>query len=130
MNKYTFLGNNVSFNGLQTLGNGEVSIGNNFHSGPGCLLITRIHNYDHGEAIPYDSTYIRKRIIIEDNVWIGARVIILGGVRIGEGAIVQAGSVVVHDIPKCAIVGGNPAKVFKYRNKEHYYELKKAGRFH
>jgi len=54
----------------------------------------------------------------------------LGGVRIGEGAIVQAGSVVVHDIPKCAIVGGNPAKVFKYRNKVHYYELKKAGRFH
>lgn len=36
-----------------------------------------------------------------------------GGVTIGEGAIIQAGSVVVSDIPKYAIAGGSPAKVFK-----------------
>ena len=57
-------------------------------------------------------------------MWIGSRVIILGGVHIGEGAIIQAGSVVVTDVPPCAIVGGNPATVFKWRNKEHYYKLK------
>ena len=41
-----------------------------------------------------------------------------------------AGSVVVGEIPKYGIAGGHPAKVFKYRNAEHYEKLKKEGRFH
>ena len=94
-------------------------------------MITSYHKYDGGNAIPYDSKeYIDKDIIIENNVWLGDRVIILGGVKIGEGAIIQAGSVVVKDIPKYAIAGGHPAKVFKYRNIEHYEKLKKEGKFH
>ena len=117
------LGDNVHFNGMQIVGRGKVIIGNNFHSGPGCMMICQIHNYDEGEALPYDATYIPKDIIIEDNVWLGARVIILGGVNIGEGAIIQAGSCVVGDIPKCAIAGGHPATVFKRRNIEHYERL-------
>lgn len=48
----------------------------------------------------------------------------------GEGAIIQAGAVVVKDIPPYAIAGGNPAKVFKYRDKEHYETLKAQGKFH
>lgn len=109
--------------------NGIMINGDNFHSGRECLMITQIHNYDTGNAIPYDDTYILKDIIIEDNVWFGDRVIVLGGVRIEEGAIIQAGSVVVNDIPKYAIVGGSPAKVFKYRDIEHYEKLKKEGKF-
>jgi acetyltransferase-like isoleucine patch superfamily enzyme len=49
---------------------------------------------------------------------------------IEEGAIIQAGSVVVNDIPYCAIAGGSPAKVFKYRNIDHYELLKSQGKFH
>ena len=126
----TMLGNNVNFNGMEIQGAGKVVIGNNFHSGPDCLMITQVHNYDHGTEIPYDSTNIVKDITIEDNVWLGARVIILGGVTIGEGAIIQAGSVVVSDIPKYGIAGGAPAKVFKYRDIEHYEKLKSEGKFH
>jgi acetyltransferase-like isoleucine patch superfamily enzyme len=48
----------------------------------------------------------------------------------GDIIIIQAGSVVVKDIPKYAIAGGHPAKVFKYRNIEHYEKLKKEGEFH
>ncbi len=106
-----------------------MTIGDNFHSGRECLMITQIHNYDTGNAIPYDDSYILKDIIIKDNVWLGDRVIILGGVMIEEGAIIQAGSVVVSDIPKCAIAGGHPAKVFKYRDIEHYEKLKSEGKF-
>ena len=130
VNKKTTLGENVNFNGLKILGGGEVRIGNNFHSGEECLLITQIHNYDTGNAIPYDNTYIYKDIKIEDNVWLGGRVIVLGGVSIGEGAIIQAGSVVVSDVPKYAIAGGHPAKVFKYRDIEHYKKLKSEKKFH
>ena len=86
---------------------------------------------DEGEHIPYSpDDYIYKDIEIGDLVWCGLRVTILPGTKIGEGAIIQAGAVVRSEIPACAIVGGNPAKVFKYRNKEHFYKLKQEARFH
>ncbi len=54
-----------------------------------------------------------KEIIIEDDVWIGFNATILKGVVIGEGAIVSACSVVTKDVPRYAIVVGNPARVIK-----------------
>jgi acetyltransferase-like isoleucine patch superfamily enzyme len=126
----TYLGNNVNFNGLRIAGAGKVTIGDNFHSGRDCLLITQNHNYDQGEAIPYDRSVFCLDITIGNNVWIGDRVIILGGVVIEDGAIVQAGSCVVSNIPRCAIAGGHPAKVFKYRDIEHYERLLREGKFY
>ena len=118
------IGNNVNFNGMQIRGVGSTVIGNNFHSGVDCVILTSNHNYE-GTRIPYDSEMIRKQVIIEDNVWIGDHVMILGGVVLREGCIIQAGSVVsAKEIPKCAIAGGNPAKVFKYRDIDHYEKLK------
>ena len=101
----TYLGRHVSFNGMQMFGNGKIEIGDYFHSGMGCQIITSF-------------------------VWLGDNVTVLGGVKIGDGAIIQAGSVVVKDIPSYAIAGGHPAKVFKFRNKEHFLKLKEEGRFH
>ena len=129
--KKTHLGHNVNFNGMAIVGGGTVTIGDNFHSGIECRMISQFHRYDDGNAIPYDTKeYIFRDIVIEDNVWFGDRVIVLGGVTIGEGAIIQAGSVVVKDIPKYSIAGGHPAKVFKERDIEHYERLKKQGKFH
>jgi len=125
----TYLGKNINFNGMIISGCGEVHIGDNFHSGTDCLMITQIHNYE-GRAIPYDASYICKDITIENNVWLGSRVIVLGGVNIGEGAIIQAGSVVVNSIPKYAIAGGHPATVFSQRDIIHYEKLKLEGKFH
>ena len=130
VSKNTILGKNVNFNGIRISGKGKVVIGDNFHSGRNCLILSEIHNYDFGAKIPYDDTCIMKPVKIEDNVWLGDRVIILGGVTIGEGAIIQAGSVVVKDIPKYAIAGGHPATVFSNRNVKHYELLKEQEKFH
>lgn len=122
-NGNVYLGSNTNFNGMHIKGKGRVEIGDNFHSGQNILVLTSFHNYM-GAKIPYDETVITKDVTIEDNVWLGDRVIVLGGVTIGEGAIVQAGSVVVSDVEKCAIVGGHPAKKFKSRDIEDYENKK------
>ncbi|MDX8334898.1 CatB-related O-acetyltransferase [Candidatus Cetobacterium colombiensis] len=54
-------------------------------------------------------------IIVKDDVWIATDSIIMSGITIGQGAIVAAGSVVTKSVPAYAIVGGNPAKIIKYR---------------
>jgi acetyltransferase-like isoleucine patch superfamily enzyme len=54
-------------------------------------------------------------IIIKNDVWIGAKSTIMSGVKISNGAVVAAGSVVTKDVPPYAIVGGNPARIIKYR---------------
>lgn len=126
----TTLGNNIHFNGMIIRGSGNVTIGDNFHSGKEILLINSYHQYDSGNAIPYDTKEsITKDIVFEENVWLGDRVTILGGVTIGEGAIIQAGAVVVSNIKKYGIAGGNPAKVFKTRDIHHYEKLKSQGKF-
>ena len=125
----TFIGNNCHFNGIKITGKGKVVIGDNFHSGANVLILTSNHNYDTGKSIPYDDTTIDGDVFIEDNVWLGQNVTLLQGIRIGEGAIIQAGSVVVSDIASCSIAGGHPAKVFKMRDEQHYYNLKAENKF-
>lgn len=87
------------------------------------------HDFDYGDKIPYGSHYATKNVKIDDFVWIGSDVIICGNVHIGEGAIIAMGAVVVKDVPPYAIVGGNPAKVIKYRNIEQFNKLKAEGKF-
>ena len=53
--------------------------------------------------------------IIGNDVWLGYESTIMPGVSIGDGAIIASKSVVTSDVPPYSIVGGNPAKVIKYR---------------
>ncbi len=55
---------------------------------------------------------------IEDAVWIGMRSMIMPGRRLGEGSVIAAGSVVTKDVPPYAVVGGNPARIIKFRFAE------------
>lgn len=70
------------------------------------------------EEIKYADSEKKVHVNIGNDVWIGAFVRILGGVNIGDGAVIGAGSVVVKDVPPYAIVGGNPAKIIRYRFSE------------
>ena len=127
LNNSVTVQNNVNLNGMAVQGNGKVTIGNNFHSGKDILLITQNHNWKNAKSIPYDDEYVLTNITIEDNVWLGSKVTILGNTTIGEGSIIQAGSVVVNDIPPLSVAGGHPATVFSKRDEVHYNKCKKNG---
>ncbi|MBD5233349.1 MAG: acyltransferase [Bacteroidales bacterium] len=123
------VGDHFHSNGLRVLGRGKVEIGRYFHSGQNCKIMLGSHDYDGGDAIPYGKKDTCKSVSIGDFVWLGTDVTISGNIHIGTGAIVAMGSVVVKDVPDFAIVGGNPAKVIKYRDIDHFNHLLAEGKF-
>lgn len=54
-------------------------------------------------------------IFIGDNCYIGTGATILGPVHIGNNVTVAAGAIVISDVPDNCIVGGNPAKIIKFK---------------
>lgn len=99
-----------------------ITIGNKVTFGPGVTIMTGNHNFRDVGVYIFDNHVKRKDddlpVLIEDDVWIGCHAIILKGVTIGRGAIVGAGAVVTKSVPPYAIVGGNPARVIRYRFAE------------
>ena len=71
-----------------------------------------------------------RTITTKARFWLGADVAIMPGVTIGEGAVIAACSCVTKDVPPLAVVGGNPAKVIKFRNEESYNRLKAEGKIY
>jgi len=107
---------------------GGLEIGKNTAVAEGCFFMTANHNYKSKTHVPFDRTGLFHKIVVGENCWIGARSMICPGVKIDDGAIVAMGSVVTKSVPKCAIVGGNPAKIIGWRNIEEYEENAKANR--
>lgn len=63
-----------------------------------------------------DNARIPKGVTVGNDVWIGDDVIItVGCCHIGEGSILATGAVVTKDVEPYCVVGGNPAKVIRYR---------------
>lgn len=109
-------------------GNGKISIGDNVIFGPRTVIWTVNHNYESEKYLPYDNVDYLSPVVIGDNCWIGFGAHIVPGVRVGEGAVVAMGAVVVADVPPLAVVGGNPAKVLKYRDSHQYNKVKNLDR--
>jgi len=112
-----FIGPGASFIALVS----HIEIGDNVMFGPNVTIRGGNHayhiigklmtEYKQSDKLPNDDV----PVIIDQDVWVGTGAIILKGVHIGRGAIVAAGAVVTKSIPPYAIVGGNPAKIIKYR---------------
>jgi chloramphenicol O-acetyltransferase type B len=55
------------------------------------------------------------RTEIGHDVWIGDGAYVKAGVKVGHGAVIGMWAVVTKDVPAYAVVGGNPARILKYR---------------
>ncbi len=105
----------------------RLTIGSFCSIAPGVtILLGGEHHTDWVSTFPFATAYPTPRaleeqrrtkgdVIIGNDVWIGLNSLILSGVTIGDGAVIGAGSVVTKDVPPYAIVGGNPAKLIRYR---------------
>lgn len=108
---------------------GGVSIGRFFHTGRGLTIFSTKHIYKEANTVPYGLEIENAPVLIGDCVWAGVNVTILPGSTIGDGAILGAGAVVRGNIPKGAIVIGNPCLVIGYRDMEHFNEKYAASNF-
>lgn len=102
--------------GLNCRVNGPLKIGRDVMMGPDVMIFTQNHANDRLDIPMNLQTAPKEPVEIGDDVWIAARVIILPGVKIGSGSIIGAGAVVTKDVPEYAVVGGNPARILKYRD--------------
>ena len=115
------IGNNVYIGprALFVATESRIYIKNKVLFGPGVTIIGGDHRMSDVGSFMYDIKVKKPGddldVHIEDDVWIAANVTILKGVTVGRGAVVAASSLVIHDVPPYASVGGVPAKVLKYR---------------
>lgn len=94
---------------------GPLYIGSDVMMAPNVTIVTQNHKISDLTVPMRLQTAPKEKVTINDDVWIGANVIILPGVTVGKGSVLAAGAIVTKDVPEYAIVGGNPARVIKYR---------------
>jgi len=92
---------------------GKISIGANTVISQKSYLCASTHDYT-----KIDFPLILQPITIGNGVWIAADAFIGPGVSIEDNAIIAARSVVNKRVEKNTVIGGNPAKIIKYRTTE------------
>jgi acetyltransferase-like isoleucine patch superfamily enzyme len=105
-----------------------VEIGKYCSVGKCKIIVDGDHNIRFASTYPFqefgysklapENSSVKSPPIIGNDVWIGDDSVIFGGVTIHDGAVVAGHAVVTKDVPPYAVVGGNPAKIIKYRFKD------------
>lgn len=122
INDYTYVASNCYIS--NTFIGKFCSIGKNFNCGLGIHPVNGISTSPMFYSVNKQNGYSlvnknkikeSKRIYIGNDVFVGINVTILDGVKIGNGAVIGACSFVNKDVPDYAIVGGNPAKIIRFR---------------
>lgn len=119
---------------FETVGAGEVRIGNNVRINTGSVIVSACHvsigdhtligeyvsirDANHGTSIGKLirlQAQVGDAISIGKDVWIGRGACILKGVTIKDGAVIGANSVVTGNVPENAIFAGVPATLIGKR---------------
>jgi acetyltransferase-like isoleucine patch superfamily enzyme len=90
------------------------SIGDHSNIGPNVGILTVNHDFVDNAKFTASPP-----VIIGRFCWLGMNVSVLPGVQLGDFTIVGAGAVVTKSFTEgYCVLGGNPAKILKYLNKE------------
>lgn len=133
--KLIFLGSKSYIEAARIEGSGVILLGNYTSISWDVLFELGLNNgHDYSRVFTFDEVHVdwpveakerdmsARRINIGSDVWIarGCRLKASGSrpLTIGDGAVIAADSVVVSDVPPFAIVGGNPARLIKWRFPE------------
>lgn len=112
------IGDHVLINaGGYLSGEGSLTIGDYVLIGPNVCILSAGHKYEDTTRPIQAQGLTYGAITIERDVWIGGGSVVLQGVFLGEGAVIGAGSLVCEDVPRRAVVVGNPARIIKYRGQ-------------
>ncbi|SDQ29676.1 DapH/DapD/GlmU-related protein [Microbacterium sp. cf332] len=97
-----------------TVVRGDVVFGDGVRMGAHSSVLGFNHSMEPGTPV-FRQPLTSRGIRIGDDVWIGSHVVVLDGVTVGASAVLAAGAVVTKDVPAGAIVGGNPARLLRWR---------------
>lgn len=114
----------------QLFGQGGISVLDFAILAPEVVIFSSQHNYKTNDYLPYGFSDSYAPVSIGVASWIGFRSVILPGVTVGDYAIIGACSVVTRDVPRGAIVAGNPAKIIATRSAEVLNRLEEEGAFY
>lgn len=98
-----------------TVVRGKVSMGDAVRIGAHTSILGFNHTMSDPDTWVFRQPISSHGIAIGTDVWIGSHVVVVDGVTIGDKAVVAAGAVVTKDVPAGAVVGGNPARVLRWR---------------
>ncbi|GAA4429833.1 hypothetical protein GCM10023169_32560 [Georgenia halophila] len=97
---------------------GDVALGDAVRIGAHTSVLAFNHTITDPAAEVHRQPLSVRGIRIGHDVWIGSNAVVLDGVTVGDRSVVAAGAVVTRDVPGGAVVGGNPARVLKWRVPE------------
>jgi len=107
-------GRNCTLNPFSVV-RGEITLGDAVRIGAHTSLLAFNHTMTDPDVEVFRQPISSRGITVGNDVWIGSHVVILDGVTVGDKAVIAAGAVVTKNVPAGAVVGGNPARVLRWR---------------
>lgn len=98
-----------------TVVRGRVRAGTGVRIGAHTSILAFNHTMDDPEEFIFRQPLTARGITIGDDVWIGSHAVLLDGINVGDKSVIAAGAVVTKDVPDGAVVGGNPARLIRWR---------------
>jgi serine acetyltransferase len=107
-------GRNCTVNAF-TVVRGDVRLGDAVRIGAHTSILAFNHTMTDPDVEVFRQPISTRGVTIGNDVWIGSHVVVLDGVTVGDKAVLAAGAVVTKDVPAGAVVGGNPARLLRWR---------------